>query len=418
MDDPNKRKWQPIKEIPMSPSSEETCSSTVGTSSQHPDNTVDTDRSSGEARTIMRRQVLHLGLASSGVMSAFIVSVVPANIIIGVAVVFLLWVTFIYRAFQMMQYEYRRALQGRGLGDLLPESWYNQLVNVSFHEFMTDTTFVQENQHFMLYFIPGISREQLGDYVDRLVPRHRRALHRPGIGNFLGNGFMRNVIGDQGLAERQGGTTRRLVPRRLELALPASNEDAASRLGDDDEEDARLWRAEPSIVEEEEASLEAVIEADPSLEISHDGSESEESEEDLAVEEDLVFDAAVSGVMAFAGLAFDYSRREVGGSIVRTAGTALRATLGIGAVSVGAGIFGLWAGFWTPQDLRTFRDTRFPGQMSREASTILMSSTLASGATAGLFMLFGLRSTPNPPSGKPQSKPHKVDPSTTNKKKP
>lgn len=365
---------------------------------------------------MMRRQVLHLGLASSGVMSAFLVSVVPANILAGVAVVFLFWVMFLHRFLLMMQHEYRRALQGRGLGDLLPESWYNQLVNVSFHEMMTDGAFVRENQHFLLYFIPGVSREQLDNYVEHLVPRHRRALHRPGIGNFLGDGFMRHVIGDEGLTERQRGTMRRLVPRRLELPVAESNEDAASRLGDDDEDDTRLWGTEPAIAEDP-APLEAVIESDPSLEISHDGSESEESEEDLAAEEEIVMNAAISGIMTFAGWAFDFSRGAVAGSIVRTTGRALRATLGIGVVGVGAGLFGLWAGFWTPQDVRTFRDTRLPTQLSHEARNILISSTLASGATAGLFMLFGLRSSPNPLSGKPRSSLSTAG-SSTHKKKP
>jgi hypothetical protein len=389
----------------MSPSSAEssaetTCASTVGTSSHHPNNTEDQSSAGGnDPRTIMRRQVLHLGLASSSVMGAFVVSVVPANILVGVTLVFLLWTTFLYRVFQLMQFEYQRALNGRGLGDLLPASWYDRLVNVSIHDFMTDNAFMEENQHFFLYFIPGLSRERLDGYVDRLVPRHRRALRQPGLGNFVGDGFMRHVIGDQGLTERQAGTTtRRLVPRRLELA--ASNEDAASRLGDDDEEDARLWGVEPTMSEEAAAPLEAVIEADPSLEISHDGTEeSEESEEDLAGEEILVYDAAFSSMMGMASSVFGFTRQAVTGPIVRTAGTALRATLGIGAVGVGAGLFGLWAGFWTPQDIRTFRDTRFPIQVSSEARTVLMSSTLASGATAGLFMLFGLGSTPAPPAG-------------------
>lgn len=425
MDDPNNRKRQLIKgEIPMSPSADETtCDSTVGTSSHHPNNTVTTAATTSidqQQRTLMRRQVLHLGLASSGVMSAFIISVVPANILVGFAVVFLFWMTFLYRAFQMMQFEYRRSLQERGLGDVLPESWYDQLVNMSFHQVMTEGTFVQEYQHFLLYFIPGISREQLGAYVDRLVPRHRRALHRPGVGHFLGDGFMRHIIGDQGLAERQQGTTRRLVPRRLELA--ASNEDAASQLGDEDEEDApRLWvssnTTDPTTAEEV-SELEAVIEADHSMEMSHDGSESEGSEEELAIEEEVIFDAAIAGVMTFANIALNYSRSAVSGSIVRTTGRALRATVGIGALGVGAGLLGMWAGLWTPQDLRTFRDTRFPAAMSGEARTIFMSSTMASGATAGLFMLFGLRSSSTPPSTKSKSPPPKANSSTPKKKEP
>lgn len=398
MDDPNNRRLQLIKEIPASPSSEETtCASTIGTSSQHPNNTVATQQTTQTPRSLMQRQILHLGLASSGAMSVFIISVVPAHILMGITVVFLLWLSFFYRLFQMLRLDYQRALNGRGLGDLLPESWYDQLVNVSFHDFMTDGTFVRENQHFMLYFIPGISVDQLNAYVERLVPRHRNRLQRPGLGHFLGDGFMRHLIGDEGLAERRPNVPNspRLVPRRLELE--AVNEDAASGLGDDDEvdDDVRLWGNEPN---EEAAVIEAaaraaVIEASPSVDISRADSDSEESEEDLAIEEAIIFDAAVAGVMTYANWALSFTQQSVSSSIIRSAGRALRVTLGLGVFGAGAGLFGIWAGFWSPRELR------FPTQMSRQSSTILWSSTIASGATAGLFMLFGYSSPPAPPSG-------------------
>ena len=390
MDDPNNRRIQLIKEIPASPSADETtCASTVGTSSHHPNNTVVSQGPLRPTREDMQRQVLHLGLASSGALSLFLVSVVPANILVGVTVVFLLWLTFLYRLFQMLQLEYNAALQGRGLGALLPESWYNQLVNTSFHEFMTDGTFVQENQHFLLYFIPGISVEQLNDYVDRLIPRHRRALHQPGLGNFLGEGFMRHLLGDQGLAERSQGSNQRLVPRRLELDVV--HEDAASGLGDDEDDDARLWGTEAA---EPFPAVEQVIEAEAPLEISHDDSASEDSEEDLAVDEEVVFDAAVTGALNFMNWAVGYTQHAVTDSVVRTTSSVVRATLGIGLFTAGAGIFGVWAGFWTPQDFR------LPSQMPRQMGPIFLSSTLASGATAAAFMMFGLRAPATPPAGK------------------
>lgn len=391
MDDPNNRRRQLIKEIPASPSADETtCASTVGTGSHHPNNTVATERSVVEPREIMRRQVLHLGLASSGAMSVFVISLVPTNILVGVTVIFLLWISFLYRVFQMMRYEYQSALQGRGLGNLLPGSWYDQLVNVSFHEMMTDGTFVRENQHFMLYFIPGISVEQLNEYVDRLVPRHRDALHRPGLGNFLGEGFMRLLVGEQGLADRQHGSNQRLVPRRLELE--AVQEDAASGLGDDEDDDAQLWGSEP---QEISPRVDAAIEADASSEISHHDSVSEESDEDLAVDQEVVLDAAISGATNVVNWAMGYTQSAVTNSVVRTTGTVLRATFGVGLFTAGAGLFGLWAGFWTPQDFR------LPSQMPRQMGTILMSSALASGATATLFMMFGHRETTDPVSKKP-----------------
>ncbi len=391
MDDPNNRQHQLIKEIPASPSADETtCASTVGTTSHHPNNIVAVEGSATLPRDIMRRQVLHLGLVSSGAMSVFFISLVPVNILVGVTIVFLLWVSFLYRLFQMTQYEYHVALRERGLGGLLPESWYDQLVNISFHELMTDGAFVRENQHFMLYFIPGISVDQLNDYVERLIPRHRQALHRPGLGNFLGEGFMRHVIGDRGLAERPEGSNRRLVPRRLELE--AVNEDAASGLGDDEDDEPQTWGIEPAQISPDS---ESVIEADASSEISQHDSVSEDSKEDLAIDEIVVFDAAISGAANIINWAMGYTQSAVANSVVRTTGTVLRATFGIGLFTAGAGLFGIWTGFWTRQDLR------FPSQIPRQAGPILMSSTLASGATAALFMMFGQRATPTLPTRKP-----------------
>lgn len=401
MSDPNNRNRMAIKEIATSPVSADetvdtTCASTVGTASQHPAQVAQSAQPEPNSGEIMRRQVLHLGLASSGAASLFVVSVVPLNILLGLAVVLILWATFFIRLYQMARVEYQRALRGRGLGNLLPASFYDSLVNTSFHEFMTDATFARENQHFMLYFIPGLNREQLDAYVDRLVPRHRRRLHRPGLGNFLGPGFMRHVIGEQGIAQRQrdqleplpqrpaleyvnssdtaddsaagedSSTTRRLVPRRLELEV--INEDAASRLDDDE-----AWG--------DVAPRGSAVEADDM---------SDESE-NLSVEEELVVDAAVSGAVTFFNFALGYSQHAVARSVVQTSRRILGATLGLGLVTVGAGALGIYSGHLSTQDFR------IPNQLSRETRNMIMSSTIASGATAGLFVLFGYARSPPPP---------------------
>jgi len=394
-----------IKEIPASPSADatvdSTCASSVATSSQHANNAASVPQTAPTSRDLMRRQVLHLGLASSGAASIFILSLVPFHILMGMTVVFMLWVSFLYRLFQMLQFECNEALRGRGIGNFLPASMYDSLVNRSFHDFMTDDAFIRENQHFLLYFIPGLSVDQLNTFVDQLVPRHRRALHRPGLGNFLGEGFMRLLIGDQGLAERQSRprgsvpqrieilpnnsedsssepieerhertSSGRLVPRRLELE--AISEDAASVLGDDlDEVDAPAWSTAERARGSGQDNNDHQIDAD-----------SEESE-DLSIEEGVVFDAATSGAMNLFSIAFNYSQRAAAGMFLQTSGRVLRTTLGLGVLTVGAGFAGIWAGYWTPQDLRMPRD------ISPETRNVLFSSTMASGATASLFMLFG-----------------------------
>jgi len=415
MSDPNERRIMPVKEIAASPSADATvdttCASTLGTASQQPSHAVASVQLLPNSREQARRHVLHLGLASSGAGAAFILSVVPLNILIGLTIVLLLWLSFLYQLFQMVRSEHQRALQGRGLGDLLPTSLYESLVNTSFHEFMTDGAFARENQHFLLYFIPGLSLDQLEDYLERLVPRHRRRLYQPGLGNFLGDGFMRHVIGDEGLAERrrdaiqavpqrltlistnsddtasglgeerieQASNSRRLIPRRLDLAV--INEDVASRLDDDEgfgvESNLPLEAMVPQSPEEEEVDVDAA---------------SEDDSEDLSVEQEVIVDAAVTGAVAFFNFALGYSQNAMANSAVRTGRTLLRATLGMGLISVGAGALGVWSGYLSPQDFR------FPRQLSPETRTMLLSSTIASGATAGLFMLFGYSRGGSPPT--------------------
>ena len=458
MSDPNNRRILPMKdEIPASPSADETvdttttCASTIGTASQqHPGHSIASSFMRGGANTtsrpsssdVTRRHVLHLGLASSGAAAALVVSVVPLNILIGITTVFLLWLSFLYQVFQLMRSEYNRALEGRGLGDMLPASWYESLVHTSFHEFMTDGAFARENQHFLLYFIPGLSRDQLEDYLERLVPRHRRRLHRPGLGNFLGDGFMRHVIGDQGMAElpaprRSGGiqavpqrltlpvttgqehptphsddtasglgeeptttgssstNARRLIPRRLDLEV--INEDVASRLGDDDdeEEDAAAWGVASTLTVPRGSRTAIVLDA---------ASSSSEESEDLSMEEEIVVEAAVTGAVSFFTFALGYSQHAMANSVVNTGRSLFRASLGLGLVSIGAGALGIWSGYLSPQDIQ------LPTQWTRETRNMVMSSTIASGATAGLFMLLGYSRSPSPPS-------HTKSPSSGDKSK-
>ena len=443
MSDPNNRRILPMKdEIPASPSADETvdttttCASTLGTAShQHPSHSAASSflrqatnsATLSGSRDVTRRHVLHLGLASSGAAAALVVSVVPLHILIGLMTVFLLWLSFLYQVFQLMRSEYHRALEGQGLGNLLPASWYESLVHTSFHEFMTDGAFARENQHFLLYFIPGLSRDQLEDYLERLVPRHRRRLHRPGLGNFLGEGFMRHVIGDQGMAElprprrqsegiqavpqrltlpvtdaqepnpphsddttsgfgEEPATTsssdnnaRRLIPRRLDLEV--INEDVASRLGDDDEGEDAAW----GVTSTAPLVIRTAVDLDTA-------SSSSEDSEDLAREEEIVVEAAVTGAVSFFTFALGYSQHAMANSVVNTGRSLFRATLGLGLVSVGAGALGIWSGYLSPQDIQ------LPTQWTRETRNMVMSSTIASGATAGLFMLLGYSRSPSPPS--------------------
>jgi hypothetical protein len=405
-----------IKDDPPSPSEETTCDSTV--------NTTNT-QSLTEQRRQLQQQVLHLGLASGATVAILIVTVIPLPILMALSFLLACLLSLLFKLYQRAQLEYQSILTGRGIGDYLPTDVYDQLVNQSFHDWMLNGTFGQEYQHFLLYFIPGITSEQLTEYVNRLIPRHRRALLRPGLGNALGPQFMQFVMGEERLADRQGrlegDPSSRVVPRRLELQtrVDESTEDAPSELGDDDmgAQYAAFWGATPVSSNQTPArtaparTSRVVIEVDPSIASykTDDEEEDEEEEvEDLAIDESVLWEAVFGGVNAYSNIALDAVRGTVTSSMTMFTGTLLRTTLGMGALTLGAGLLGIWTGYLGPQDLPIWMPRfQLPRNFSRPSmpsSSILISSTLASGATASLFMMFGWSGSNESKKTKGQSK--------------
>jgi hypothetical protein len=337
----------------------------------------------------------------------------------ALSVVMALWLSLLFKLYQRARLEYQSMITGQGIGRFLPQSLYDQLVNVSFHDWMVNGTFVQENQHYLLYFIPGLSPEQLNQHVSNLLPRHRRALQRPGLGNFLGPQFMRLLVGDQGMAEREG-LEPRVVPRRLELEARGSQDDhsvddEASGFGDDEDGDpaaqfARFWGAEPADSSEDdnddspravtENSTEVApattdvkkIEDDDKVkeEGKQENEEDEEEElEDLRINEQVLWTAAFDGISIYSNLALGFARQRVTSSVGMFSGALVRTTLGVGALAIGAGLFGLWSGHWDRNSMPRM-------QFGWPSSSILISSTLSSGVTAGLFVMFGWKTESTP----------------------
>ena len=72
-----------------------------------------------------------------------------------------------------------------GLVRYLPESIRIMLAETTLHEFMADTAFFMEYRYLLLYFVPGLSPDQLMAYIGRLPARHREALLRPGLGRLV-----------------------------------------------------------------------------------------------------------------------------------------------------------------------------------------------------------------------------------------
>lgn len=64
--------------------------------------------------------------------------------------------------------------------ELLPESVQQYLSETTVHSALTDSSSFLENRFFLLYFIPGLSEEQIMSMVNRLPARHRDVLLGPG----------------------------------------------------------------------------------------------------------------------------------------------------------------------------------------------------------------------------------------------
>lgn len=76
------------------------------------------------------------------------------------------------------QASYQRLLiqiNQRGLLYYLPESVQTYIRTTTLHEFMSDSTMFMEYRFLLLYFIPGLSEDQLMGFVNQL-PEHRRQL--------------------------------------------------------------------------------------------------------------------------------------------------------------------------------------------------------------------------------------------------
>ncbi len=70
--------------------------------------------------------------------------------------------------------------QDGALYDFLPSSLQEYLANTSLHDAMTSNDGFMENRWYLLYFIPGLTPEQVNSMVNRLPQRHRDMAHGPG----------------------------------------------------------------------------------------------------------------------------------------------------------------------------------------------------------------------------------------------
>lgn len=389
--DPRKPIGPPGKsDEPPTPAGDVTCASSVQSGQQQ---IVSVD----EQRQRLHRQMVQWGIASGTSVTAVTVAFVPAQVIMAFFITLSLFLGFAWTAYERARleaYEMRR----RGVAEYLPESVVEQLTHTSFHDWMTDGTFWTENQHFFLYFIPGVSVEQLNAYVNRLVPRHRDVLRREGLGNFLGDGFMRLLLGEARYYQQAiQGPPPGPVPRRLDFQPASTNDDDnASQLEDDSSSDyTRFWGASPperrlfawseepdspsSTPRQQSASVPIRETAIATTDSTADDEES--SDEDLGFEALVIMEALAEGMGAMSNMALSMVSSSTIGFFTRTP---MRAGLTVTAASLGVGLLGMWTGNIPAERLR------MPTRSSLPSNPVIYSSVLASGATAGIMYIFQL----------------------------
>lgn len=402
------------------------------------------------------RQLRTLGLATGATVALSAASIIPAPLLIAMIVLIGILALLIQTVIQVARFELQLLMQGRGIGDYLPTGLYEQLTQRSIHEFMSDRTMVDENAYMMLYFLPGLSRDQIDEYVGRLAPRHQELLHRRGLGFLLGENFMRFLVGDQRLrptlqsVEETASIASPVVPRRLELPPTIPEEgatDDTSELGEEEDPAThyvRFWGAESgtgTATETPSAAIPAVTlsgtrpasdvasvvgrevsvtvpsrstgiagEA-PNTRIQNSNTASSSpSEEDIAAtaraEEQVIYDAIGTSITTYMGIAANMVHTSARQSATLFSGTIFRASIGITMVSVGVGIYGFWTGAYNPQtffqptwrmlqsQLSSFlRPPRsLHGGWNLPSSQVLIASTAASGVTASIMFLFQMGS--------------------------
>ena len=301
----------------------------------------------------------------------------------------------------MLAQEIQAFLQGGGIGDYLPPSMYDQLTNLTLHEWMQDTSFSLEYRHLLLYFVPGISPERLDQYVDALAPAHRNRLRRRGLGHLLGEDFMRIVMGSERYRvhalQNQSRPTELLLPPSLPAELM---NDADSDLDSTSIDFVSPIQPPPQNTDADRASRAAVVSR--SLFVEDDNDNDINPQEHLQREEQVLADAMLAMLNNVVNLSAD----AITSGFVYTVETLTPYIMGSGAfmTTAAAGIasFGMWS------------ENQYPrGAMSRlswiPSHRALWTTAFIGGLSAGGMFLVrsGVRRMfvrPSPSQGKKSEK--------------
>ena len=106
----------------------------------------------------------------------------------------------------------------RGLLSYLPDSVGTMLTRTTLHDFMSDTTWWNENRYMMIYFL-GLDATQLEAAVAQLPRRRRDMVHRPGIGWMLPEA-VQNVLLPSPTYHINGSLSSRLLSGASPMPMP------------------------------------------------------------------------------------------------------------------------------------------------------------------------------------------------------
>jgi hypothetical protein len=366
-----------------------------------------------------RRRLQRLGIATGTTFALFVFMLIPTALLLSMILFGSVSSAFLYQLAAITRWEFHRSiLEGRGIGDYLPRGLYEVLTSTSLHEFLSDPDGIfGANEHLpylMLYLIPGLTPEQIDQYVNRLSPTHQQLLrseqgllgffmnrnnhHQCQVANANANAnasdgnqdstLMRVIMGDERLREwrqQQGAYQNHpsnIAPRRLELPPTIPEEDPPTPTSRTmPEEDAPISREDAmseSIPEPPSAGIPAIVAAivgrgsaaQPSVTIPNPGRQSPERGASIPVDM-ILFDAVGSAVANFVGDATNAVRQRAQESLREAVTVPIyRLSLGMAALGLGVGAYGLAIGTY---DLRSIG----------ELLSNVMSSLLGGGSGGG-----------------------------------
>ena len=117
-------------------------------------------------RCMLEQQLYVLGLLSTGSFGTFLFMLLPYSALLALGLFVSSICALFYVFYRILMLEWNNVIQGRGIGQYLPSSMYELLTSTTLHEWMTDPTVWNEYRHLLLYFIPGITPEQLDTLQD------------------------------------------------------------------------------------------------------------------------------------------------------------------------------------------------------------------------------------------------------------